>query len=111
MAQPWADHPDFSLWDRASDLLDRDVRRLGLDADADELRQPHNCQVALFVHHAVLLAAWRRAGITPVAAAGHSLGEYNALLAAGVVTFEDALRLGDVRARAPQSAEIGRAHV
>ncbi|HVM00859.1 MAG TPA: ACP S-malonyltransferase [Egibacteraceae bacterium] len=105
MALPWREHPAFSRWAEADSVLDRAVTRLGLDADADELREPATCQVALFVHHAVLLAAWRAAGGSePVAVAGHSLGEYNALLAAGVLGFADALRLVDARARATQEA-------
>lgn len=105
MAAAWREHAAFTRWAEADDVLGRDVTRLGVDADADELREPANCQVALFVHHTVLLDAWRGAGgAQPVAVAGHSLGEYNALLAAGVLTFADGLRLVDARARATQAA-------
>ena len=104
MARPWQDHPAAALWGQADQVLARDVTRLGADADADELREPHNCQVALFVHHAVLWAAWCDAGGTAAVTAGHSLGEYNALVAAGVLDFAAALRLVDARARATQAA-------
>jgi [acyl-carrier-protein] S-malonyltransferase len=104
MARPWADHPASALWGQADKVLGRNVTRLGLDADTDELRAPSNCQVALFVHHAVLWSAWRDAGGTAAVTAGHSLGEYNALLAAGVLDFAAALRLVDARARATQAA-------
>jgi len=104
MAAPWRDDPAFALWGRADELLGRNVTRLGLDAGADELREPVNCQVALFVHHAVMTQAWQRTGRRPAAVAGHSLGEYSALLAAGVVSFADALWLVDARARATQAA-------
>lgn len=105
MAVPWREHDAFALWGEADDVLDRDVTRLGLEADEDELREPATCQIALFVHHAVLLEAWRAADAqTPAAVAGHSLGEYNALVAAGVLGFGDALRLVDARARATQAA-------
>lgn len=109
MASPWRDKPSFARWEQASDVLGWDVGRLGTDADDDELREPANCQVALFVHGVVLLEAWRdEVGATPVAVAGHSLGEYDALVAAGVLSFEDALRLVDVRARATQEAADAR---
>lgn len=105
MAAPWRRHEAFARWEEADGVLGRPVTRLGLDADADELREPAACQVALFVHHAVLFEAWSAAtGTTPVAVAGHSLGEYSALLAAGVVDFADGLRLVDARARATQAA-------
>jgi [acyl-carrier-protein] S-malonyltransferase len=104
MAQPWLDHPAAALWATADQVLQRDVSRLGVAADADELREPSNCQVALFVHHAVLWSAWTDAGGTAAVTAGHSLGEYNALVAAGVLDFAHALRLVDARARATQAA-------
>ncbi len=105
MAQPWRVEPSFARWEEASDVLGWDVTRLGLEASADELREPAACQVALFVHAAVLLEAWQaRAPGPPVVTAGHSLGEYDSLLAAGVLPFADALRLVDVRARATQAA-------
>lgn len=105
MASPWRHLPSSARWEEASDLLGFDVARLGTEASAEELREPATCQIALFVHAAVLLDAWRAAGgAEPVAVAGHSLGEYDALLAAGVLSFADALRLVAVRARATQAA-------
>lgn len=105
MARPWRDHPAAQRWEEASQLLGWDVAALGTDADADTLREPRNCQIALYVHHVVLLQAWREAGgQEPIATAGHSLGEYDALVAAGVLGFADGLRLVDVRARATQDA-------
>ncbi len=105
MARPWLEHPAAARWRQAGDVLGWDVARLGTEADADELREPRNCQIALFVHQAVLLEAWRDAGgDDPVAVAGHSLGEYDALLAAGALGFSDALRLVDERAQATSAA-------
>jgi [acyl-carrier-protein] S-malonyltransferase len=103
MARAWRDHPSFARWADADELLGWDVSRLGLDADADELRIPLNCQIALFVHGVVLYQAWAETA-TPVATAGHSLGEYNALVAAGILDFADGLRLVEARARATQAA-------
>jgi [acyl-carrier-protein] S-malonyltransferase len=105
MANWWHDHPAFARWAEADELLGRDVSRLGLDASPAELREPANCQIALFVHGAVVLDAWRDAGgERPAVVAGHSLGEYNALVAAGVLDFPGALRLVDARARRTQEA-------
>lgn len=105
MARAWRDHPAYGRWEQADEILGRDVTRLGLEADDAELREPANCQIALFVHGVVLLEAWRAAGgAEPRAVAGHSLGEYDALVAAGVLDFDDALRLVDARARHTQAA-------
>lgn len=106
MAAAWADVPSASRWAEADEVLGWDVSRLGTDAGAEELREPLNCQIALFVHHIVLLEAWQAANpdVAVAMTAGHSLGEYDALVAAGVLPFAEALRLVDVRARATAAA-------
>lgn len=104
MASPWVDHPAYALWARADEVLGRNVTRLGIEADAEELRQADNCQIALFVQHAMLLTALEAVGVQATLTAGHSLGEYDALVAAKVLSFDDALRLVDVRARSTFAA-------
>ncbi len=109
MARPWRDHPAFACWGEADAILGADVTRLGLEADADELRAPAACQRALFVHEVVLAQAWAEAtGQRPALVAGHSLGEYVALVVAGALSFADALTLVDVRARATEAAAAQR---
>ncbi|MBW3602490.1 MAG: ACP S-malonyltransferase [Actinobacteria bacterium] len=109
MALPWRDEASFARWGQADRILGRDVTRLGREASADELREPAACQVALFVHGVVLLEAWQaRGGREPVAVAGHSLGEYVALVAAGVLGFADGLSLVHARATATQRAAEAR---
>src|SRR5262249_2753897 len=66
---------------------------------AEELKKSVNTQPALLTHS---VAAWRlveAAGLTPACVAGHSLGEYSACVAAGVLSFEDALQLTRTRGR------------
>lgn len=105
MAVPWRHAPGFERWAEGGEVLGWDVARLGTEAEAEELRAPAACQVALFVHHAVLLEAWRATGgAEPLATAGHSLGEYDALLASGALEFPDALRLVAARARHTREA-------
>lgn len=105
MAKPWRDHPSYERWAQADVMLGHDVTRLGIDANAEHLRVPQRCQIALFVHGAMLYEAWAAAADRPPqVVAGHSLGEYNALVAAGVLDFADALALVDARARATQTA-------
>lgn len=105
MGVPWRDHPAFARWQQADAALGEDLTRLALEADAEELRRPRACQLALFIHGVVLADAWQAAsGAEPTALAGHSLGEYVALVAAGAVAFADALALVEVRARACEQA-------
>src|SRR4051812_36381039 len=77
----------------ASEVAGRDIARLLLDADADELKQTRNAQLATFVLSLVALDAVERVGLVPSACAGHSLGEYTALVAAGALSFEDGVRV------------------
>ena len=106
MATAWSDTAAHARWAEADGILGWDVSRLGTDAPADELTEPLNCQVALFVHHVVLFETWRSANpdLEIAMTAGHSLGEYNAIFAAGAMRFEDGLRLVEVRATATQAA-------
>ncbi|WP_336250019.1 ACP S-malonyltransferase [Stomatohabitans albus] len=108
MAVPWQGHPAYTLWERADDVLKQPVTRLGTEADAAELKQADNCQIALFVQHAMLLEAFAEHGVAITLTAGHSLGEYNALLAAQVLGFDDALQLVAVRARSTMEAAQAR---
>ena len=57
MGQPWVDHPSWELVSDASDVAGRDVAKLLLDADADELKLPRNTQLATFMLSMVVLDA------------------------------------------------------
>ena len=88
-------------FDRVSAALDKDVRTLCWSSDEETLRRTENAQVALYT---VSLAAWHvlKAEIPEgvvTAAAGHSVGEYAALAAAGVVSLEDGAALVEERGR------------
>ena len=102
MGAAFADDPAWSVVQRASDATGRDVGHLLLEADADELVETRNAQLGTFVHSMVVLEALRSRGIEPEAVAGHSLGELSALSAAGVLGFEDAVRLVAERGEAMQ---------
>lgn len=104
MGAAWADHPSWELVEEASDAADRDVAALLLDTDADELTMTRNAQLATFVTSMVVLDAVSRLGAEAVAHAGHSLGEYSALTAAGALDYADAVRLVTERGDAMQSA-------
>jgi [acyl-carrier-protein] S-malonyltransferase len=90
----------------ADEILGYPLSRIMEGKIGDELNQTVHTQPAIFVHS---MLVWRllekRPGLKPMVAAGHSLGEYSALCAAGVLTFEDALRLVQTRAEAMNKAQ------
>ena len=102
MGAAFADDPAWSVVEQASDATGRDVGHLLLSADADELVETRNAQLGTFVHSMVVLEALRTRGVAPAAVAGHSLGELSALCAAGVLGFDDAVRLVAERGEAMQ---------
>jgi len=90
-----------ALFDRADEALGYSISKICFEGPEDELRLTRNTQPALLV---VSTAACRLLGRDPAAAAGHSLGEYSALVAAGVLRFEDAVVLVHKRGRYMQEA-------
>jgi [acyl-carrier-protein] S-malonyltransferase len=108
MGRPWVDHPSWEVVGEASAAAGRDLEGLLLDATMEELTGTANAQLATFVLSLVVLDAVERIGLSPAACAGHSLGEYTALVASGALSFEDGVRLvvarGDAMARAGQDA-------
>ena len=106
MGRPWADHESWELVEEASIHAERDVARLLLDADAEELRDTRNAQLTTFVSSLMVLDAAERLGIEPSFCAGHSLGEYTALTATGALSFDDGVRLVCERADAMHQAGL-----
>jgi [acyl-carrier-protein] S-malonyltransferase len=109
MGRPWVDHPSWSIVAAATEASGRDVAALLLDADAEELKRTENAQLSTYVLSLVVHDAVARLGITASRAAGHSLGEYSALTAAGALRIEDGVRLVTERGTAMQAAADSRA--
>ncbi len=111
MGQDFYDHdPEArSLFEQAGHVLGYDVAALCLKGPAEQLNLTEYTQPALLTVSAVALRCMERAGIRPSAVAGHSLGEYTAVMAAGGLAFEDAVALVRKRGRYMQEAvEAGR---
>lgn len=101
-----ADRPEVAdVLARADDALGESLSGLIAGGPADALGLTVNTQPAMLVAGYACLSAWRASGgPAPVAVAGHSLGEYTALTAAGALSLEQAVRLVRVRAQAMQEA-------
>ena len=87
------------LFDAADSILGFGLREIMFSGTAEELKATKVTQPAIFLHS---VAAAVCAGIQPDMTAGHSLGEFSALVAAGALDFEDGLRLVSIRAHAMQ---------
>ena len=89
----------------ASDALSIDLKRLIADGPKEELDLTTNTQPVMLTAAVAVYRAWIAAGgAAPAVVAGHSLGEYSALVAAGVIPFADAVPLVRFRAQAMQDA-------
>ena len=91
-----------ALIDSACDILGFDIRDIMFNGSADDLKQTKVTQPAVFIHS--VAAAATIDDFRPGMTAGHSLGEFSALVAAGAMSFEDGLRLVYARAMAMQKA-------
>lgn len=107
MGLPWHRTPGWSVVAEVSEAAGRDMEALLLDADAETLRRTDNAQLTTFTLAMVALTELRRQhplAAFPGACAGHSLGEYSALVAAGILDPQDAVRLIVARGAAMQTA-------
>ncbi len=88
-----------ALFEKADEILGFRITDIMFGGTADELKQTKVTQPAVFLHSVILAKVL---GVKPDAVAGHSLGEFSALVVSGAVSFEDGLRLVSKRAMAMQ---------
>ena len=88
---------------KANEILGFDISEIMFRGSAEDLKQTKVTQPALFLH-AVIKVMMQGDGFSPDAVAGHSLGEFSALVAAKAMSFEDGLKLVSARALAMQEA-------
>lgn len=84
------------VYDTATEVLGYDIRDMSFNNPGDQLNLTRHTQPALLTHHIACLEVFREktgGSVQPTMAAGHSLGEYSALVAANALTFETALGL------------------
>jgi [acyl-carrier-protein] S-malonyltransferase len=106
MMQAYGDSPVIRrTFDEASEALGRDLWTLVAEGPAEALSQTVNTQPVMLTAGVAVFRAWcERGGKLPAVMAGHSLGEYSALVAAGAIDFKDAVPLVQFRAQAMQAA-------
>ena len=106
MLDAWGDHPVVrQTVQEASDALGEDLGQLIHDGPKESLALTTNTQPVMLLAGVAAYRAWRaEGGAVPVAVAGHSLGEYSALVASGVLTLAQAVPLVRLRAQAMQEA-------
>jgi [acyl-carrier-protein] S-malonyltransferase len=106
MLDAWGDHPAVTqTLHEASAALHEDVAKLIHEGPKEALELTTNTQPVMLTAAIACYRAWlAEGGAEPVAVAGHSLGEYSALVAAGAITLADALPLVRFRAQAMQEA-------
>ena len=88
-----------AVYEEASSILGYDVAQLCFEGPVERLNLTEHTQPALLVSSAAALKALEPAGLTPLAVAGHSLGEYSAVFAAGGLSFRDTVALVQKRGR------------
>ena len=106
MGKDFYDHVPVAkeLFDEAVDVLGYDLANICFNGPEDTLKLTENTQPALLIHSIMALKTLRENGINSVIAAGHSLGEFSALVAAGALKFRDAVRLVRLRGQFMQEA-------
>ena len=91
------------MFEKANKILGFNITKIMFEGEEEDLRQTKVTQPAIFLH-SVILAKVLGDKFTPEVVAGHSLGEFSALVAAGALSFEDGLKLVSKRAMAMQKA-------
>jgi [acyl-carrier-protein] S-malonyltransferase len=106
LSQLAASYPEVKqTFDKASFILGRDLWEIVKNGSEDELNQTQNTQPAMLAAGVAVWEVWcKHSDIRPAWMAGHSLGEYTALVCSGALFFEDAVKLVEARARFMQEA-------
>ncbi|RDK01243.1 ACP S-malonyltransferase [Paraburkholderia lacunae] len=106
MLNAFADHAVVrETVQEASDALNQDLGKLIAEGPAEDLNLTTNTQPVMLTAAYAIYRAWQQSGgLKPAIVAGHSLGEYTALVAAGAIAFRDAVPLVRFRAQAMQTA-------
>lgn len=92
------------IFDSANKILGYDLAKIIFEGPLETLTQTQHTQPAIFILSVATCSLLQGEGITPQAVAGHSLGEYSALVASGILSFENGLKIVQIRGRLLQEA-------
>jgi|TARA_B100000809_G_C15092272_1_gene513644 [acyl-carrier-protein] S-malonyltransferase len=108
MGEDFYTNSDFAreTYDKASNLLGFDLKEISFNGPEETLKETQYTQPAIFVHSIIVDKFLKEKDIIPDAVAGHSLGEFTALVSADVLSFENALNI--VKIRSSEMAEAGK---
>lgn len=95
-------------FEQADEILGIDLKNICFNGPEVELKKTFITQPAIFVHSVIVAELLNEKGYSPVAVAGHSLGEYSAMVSAGVLNFENGLKLVKERSRLMYEAGINK---
>ena len=106
MGRDFYDHVPAAkqLFEEANEVLQYDLTSICFNGPEETLKLTENTLPALLIHSTMALKMSRENGINPILAAGHSLGEFSALVASGALKFSDAVRLVHLRGKFMQEA-------
>ncbi|MFN4216391.1 MAG: ACP S-malonyltransferase [Brevinematales bacterium] len=103
------------MYEKADNVLGFPLSKLSFEGPEEELTKTENAQPAILTYSVIALKALTQKGIQPAVVAGHSLGEFSALVASGMLSFESALKLvrkrGELMANADPEKKGGMAAV
>ena len=94
------------VFEKADEIMDTSLSDICFNGPEEVLKQTKYTQPAIFVHSIAIFEILKNKGFLPSASAGHSLGEYSALVAAGALSFEVGLKLVKIRGELMQQAGI-----
>lgn len=106
MGKDLYDNSDIAkeYYDNANDVLGYDIQKVSFEGPIEDLKQTKITQPAIFILSVIINQLLQQKGIIPVITAGHSLGEYSALVCADVLSFKDALEVVKIRGAEMQKA-------
>ena len=94
------------IFDLANEIMNTNLSKICFEGPEEQLKQTQITQPAIFVHSIAIFQLLKEKNFIPTAAAGHSLGEYSALVASESLTFKDGLNLVKIRGELMQEAGI-----
>lgn len=98
-----------NIYNIANEITGVDYKSLCFDGTDEDLKITYNTQPAVFITSAAAFCVLKEKGVMPDFTAGHSLGEYNALVASNVLSFENALKIIKLRAELMHNASLEKA--